>query len=122
MKNWINWFEIPVSDFSRAQNFYCGIFGIEMHVMEMMGMQMGIFPTEDNGSGGAIVKGDDYTAAMNGTLIYLNGGHDLNNVLNKIEAHGGKVFMPKTIIGEDMGYFAIFADTEGNKLALHSMK
>ena len=93
-----------------------------MHVMEMMGMQMGIFPTEDNGSGGAIVKGDDYTAAMNGTLIYLNGGHDLNNVLNKIEAHGGKVFMPKTIIGEYMGYFAIFADTEGNKLALHSMK
>lgn len=122
MKNWINWFEIPVTDFDRAQGFYCGIFDIEMHVMDMMGMRMGIFPTEGNGGGGAIVKGDDYTPAMNGSLVYLNGGDDLNNVLNKIESKGGKVFVPKTLIGEDMGYFAIFADTEGNKVALHSMK
>jgi len=28
--------------------------------------------------------------------------------------------MPKTLISADAGYFAIFIDCEGNKLALHS--
>jgi hypothetical protein len=50
----------------------------------------------------------------------MNGGSDLNDVLFKVGEAGGRVVMPKTFISEDEGYFAIFIDNQGNKLALHS--
>jgi len=122
MNKWINWFEIPAADFDRANKFYSSVMGIELYVMEMMGTKMGIFPTADNESGGAIVHGDDYAPSMTGTTVYLNGGADLSGALGKVEPNGGKVIVPKTHIGDGMGYFAMFIDTEGNKVALHSIK
>lgn len=121
MNKWINWFEIPATDFDRAVAFYNTIFGIELHSMDMAGTKMGMFPTDENSGGGAIVQGEGQTPAMDGTLVYLNGGDDLNGVLDKVEEAGGSIFVPKTNIGEGMGHFAIFRDTEGNKVALHSM-
>lgn len=121
MNKWINWFEIPATDFDRALKFYTTIFGIEFHAMDMMGTKMGMFPTDDNSGGGAVVCGEGYVPSTDGSLLFLNGGDDLEGVLNKVEGAGGKVFVPKTHIGEGMGYFAIFSDTEGNKLALHSI-
>ncbi len=118
MKNWINWFEIPATDFERAVGFYGTILGIEFENVAMMGTQMALFPTE--GAGGAIVKGDDHVPSTNGSTVYLNGGDNLDIPLGKIEGAGGKVLVPKTHIGEGMGYFAMFLDTEGNKVALHS--
>ena len=35
---------------------------------------------------------------------------------------GGKVAVPKTKISDEHGFFAIFIDSEGNKVGLHSMK
>lgn len=122
MNKWINWFEIPVSAFDRAVKFYSAIFGIEFYTMEMGGTQMAMFPTGDNESGGALVQGSDYVPSMDGTTVYLSGGKDLSGVLRKVEDNGGKVLVPKTSIGDGMGYFAMFADTEGNKVALHSMQ
>lgn len=121
MNKWINWFEIPVTDFDRAKNFYTAILGIEFHVMEMMDTKMGMFPTADNESGGAIVYGDDYKPSSEGTTVFLNGGNDLSNALDKVDANNGTVIVPKTHIGDGMGYFGMFIDTEGNKVALHSM-
>lgn len=120
MKNWVNWFEIPVSDISRASAFYANIFDVELHTVDMMGTKMAIFPHE--GSGGALVQGSDYTPSAEGSLVYLNGGEDLTGVLEKVEGAGGKVIVPKTHIGDGLGYFALFIDTEGNKLALHSTR
>lgn len=119
MKNWVNWFEIPATNIERAAAFYSKVFGIEMHMMNMAGTQMAMFPAE--GGGGALVKGEDYNPSMNGSLVYLNGGDDLSQPLGNIEAAGGKVIVPKTHIGDGMGYFAMFIDSEGNKVALHSM-
>lgn len=122
MNKWINWFEIPATDFDRANKFYSGIFAIELYTMEMMGTKMAMFPTGDNESGGAIVQGDGYVPSMDGSVVYLNGGKDLSGVLGRVENNGGKVIVPKTFIGEGMGYFAMFIDTEGNKVALHSIQ
>ncbi len=80
---------------------------------------MAFFPAK-NGIGGAIVAGPGSTPCATGTLLYLNGGEDLNQILSKVEEAGGRVVMSKTLINEDSGYFAIFIDSEGNKLALHS--
>jgi predicted enzyme related to lactoylglutathione lyase len=54
--------------------------------------------------------------------IYLNGGDDLSVMLGRVEPAGGKVIFPKTLISEDNGFFAIFADTEGNAVGLWSKK
>lgn len=121
LSNAINWFEIPVSDFERAKQFYSAIYGYEMPEMMMQSTRMGMLPyQQDGGIGGAICYGEGYEPTMKGARIYLNGGNDLDGVLGKVEAAGGKVILGKTKITDEIGYFAIFTDTEGNQLSLHS--
>ncbi len=121
MKNAISWFEIPVKNFSRAKKFYETILEAEMQVMEMPGMKSAFFPADlKNGIGGCITEAAGYEPSLTGALVYLNGGDDLNNALSKVEKAGGKIVMPKTAIGQN-GFMAHLLDTEGNKVALHSM-
>lgn len=122
--NSLNWFEIPVIDMPRARHFYQVIFSIHMNESEMMGMQMAFFPYED-GSGkasGALVKSDSHKPSQEGVVVYLNANPAMDSILEKIEAEGGKIQMPKTDIGPDFGYMAFFTDTEGNKIGLHSQE
>lgn len=118
--NALNWFEIPMLDVNRTKAFYETIFDIEMYPMEMMGMDMLMFPTQGPKSGGALVKSPYHTPSKTGSIIYLNANPDLQIVLDKIEAAGGKVTMPKSLINPETGYMAFFEDTEGNVVALHS--
>ena len=118
--NAINWFEIPVSNLERATKFYSTILGAKLELVEAMGLRMAFFPAEEGGVGGGLVQGNGYVPAAQGINVYLNGGDDLNVVLRKVEAAGGKVTLPKTNIGEN-GFMAFFTDTEGNKVGLHSM-
>ncbi len=121
MTNAINWFEIPTVDMERALKFYNTIFEVAMTSQEAMpGFTMAMFPSQD-GVGGAIIQGEGYTPSQTGSLVYLNGGSNLSTVLERVEAAGGKVLMPKTDIGEN-GFVAYFGDTEGNKVGLHSME
>ncbi len=59
-----------------------------------------------------------------GREIYPNAGfHDKNHIqstLDKVENSGGKIILPKTEISPEIGFFALFIDTDGNKLGLHS--
>ncbi len=119
IKDYVSWFEIPAINFQQAVNFYNYIYGIKMeqHVTDVNAMAF--FPVT-TGIGGAVIAGPGSVPSDSGPLIYLNGGKDLNNVLNKIEAAGGRIVMSKTLISKESGYFAIFIDSQGNKLALHS--
>jgi predicted enzyme related to lactoylglutathione lyase len=123
MKNAINWFEIPVRDFARAQSFYEQLFNASLTPQETdeTGSVMAFLPAdlEDGGIGGCIISGPGYEPSETGALVYLNGGDDLSAPLERVKKAGGKVIMPKTSIGEH-GYMAQFIDSEGNKLALHS--
>jgi len=118
--NILNWFEIPVRDMDRAVKFYNAILGADLEAMDMGESQMAMLPMEGEGVSGALTKADGFTPGNDGPLIYLNGGADLNTALSKIEGAGGQVLVPKTSIGEH-GFYALFADTEGNRLGLHSM-
>jgi len=117
--SFISWFEIPALNFERAVNFYNYIYQITMETNFMNGYSMAFFPGESEISG-AIIFGEGSVPSDKGLLIYLNGGNDLDLVLNRIEPAGGRVLMPKQIINETAGYFALFIDSEGNKMALHS--
>src|SRR3954451_21459877 len=125
MNNAISWFEIPTTDLNRAQQFYEALFGITMIPLDTPNLKMRMFPIDDmmTGVGGAIVySGDFYTpSASAGPLIYLNANPDVQQVLDKVEAAGGKILVPKTQISPEDGYMAVILDTEGNRIALPSV-
>lgn len=125
MNNAISWFEIPTTDINRAQKFYETIFGITMIPMELPNIKMRMFPLDDmmNGIGGALVDSGGFhkPSMTEGPLIYLNANPDVQLVLDKVEAAGGKIMVPKTEISPEYGDMAVFFDTEGNRMALHSI-
>ena len=124
-KNAISWFEIPTTDINRAQKFYETIFNIRLVPLDLQNIKMRMFPLEDQmtGVGGALSHNAEFykPSSTDGPLIYLNANPDVQNVLDKIEAAGGKILVPKTQISPEYGYMAVFIDTEGNRIALHSV-
>ena len=120
MKNLISIVEIPTTDFPRAVAFYQAILDITIELAEMDGVKMGLFPNSGDSVFLQLINGSEYKPSRDGTVVYLNGGDDLQKVADKVAANGGKIVVPKTEIGPEMGFFAIFTDTEGNKLGLHS--
>ncbi len=124
MANVINWFEIPATDFDRAKKFYADLFAVEdLFTMENDGIQMGFFPMDDQSGGsvgGAVCQGQWYQpSAEAGALLYLNANPNLDTMLGRVETAGGSVMMGKTSIGEH-GFMALFVDSEGNRVGLHS--
>lgn len=121
----INWFEIPVSDFDRAKKFYETILGYMMTEKMAGNARMGFFEHDrhDEGRGGAIVYDPEfYTPSANGTLIYLNCEPHIQEVLDRVVSSGGKILQNKTAVAvtQDMGYWALILDSEGNRIALHA--
>lgn len=120
MKNLISIVEISTVDFQRAVSFYQQVLGMSIEKVEMDGMQMGVLPSGGETVNVVLVGSNDHKPSAEGTLVYFNCGDDLQTVLGKIEPNGGKILVQKTEISPDMGFFAIFVDTEGNKIGLHS--
>lgn len=116
----ISWFEIPVSDFDRARKFYETIFDVQMTVTEMQGYRMAFFPAFEGKVSGAICYGEGYIPSGAGSLLYLNANPDLNLVLDRATAAGGRIIVPKTMVSPETGYYAFLVDTEGNRIALYS--
>jgi uncharacterized protein len=86
---------------------------------------MRMFPLDDRMTqvGGALVHSGGFhkPSATDGPLVYLNANPDVQLVLNKVTAAGGKILVPKTEISPDFGHMAVLIDTEGNRVALHSI-
>jgi len=122
--NAISWFEIGVTDLERATRFYEAIFGDSLIPMELENIKMRMFPITDmqNGVGGALVDSGGFhkPSLTDGPLVYLNGNPDLQHVLDKVPAAAGTVMVPKTSISPEYGFMAVFIDTEGNRIGLHS--
>lgn len=121
-KHWTEWFEIPVTDMKRAQKFYETVFDTEINVMDFgPGFQMGIFPHTNTGCALAC-NPEFYKPSMDGVCVYMNANPDLQVAQDRIENAGGKILQPKKQISPEHGFMALFVDSEGNRLALHSMK
>ncbi len=88
--------------------------------MEVEGMQMGIWPYEGQMVTGIIIQADGNKPSADGVTIYLNAGENLQIVLNRVKKNGGQIIVPKTAHADESGYFALFIDSEGNKMALNS--
>ena len=122
--NAISWFEIPTADINRANTFYEKILCITFKPMDLPNIKMRMFPIEDmNGVGGALVDSGGFhvPSTTDGPLLYLNGNPDVQAILDKVEAAGGKILVPKTEISPEYGFMAVIIDTEGNRIAFHSV-
>ncbi|WP_212906710.1 VOC family protein [Capnocytophaga stomatis] len=122
MKHLISIVEIPVIDFERAVTFYNSVLGVNIEKIDMDGTLMGIFLSDEESTNVCLIKDENAQPSANGTMVYFNTEADLQPVLERIEPNGGKILLPKTEISSEMGFFALFLDTEGNKIGLHSEK
>mgnify|MGYP002725666241 FL=1 len=119
----VGWFEIPVADMDRAKKFYDAVFQVDIKLQDFGGTKMGWFPAdhEKPGASGSLIKNKDWykPSERDGVLVYFN-SMDVQEELDRIELNGGKIVQEKTQISPDIGYMAVFLDTEGNRIALHS--
>jgi predicted enzyme related to lactoylglutathione lyase len=120
MPNQIVWFDIPVLDLDRAIRFYSAVLGAPVKKEEMPGMAMGILPHEKDDVAGCLYKNPEDKPSDHGPLLYLNAQGRLDQAIAVVEKNGGKILKPKHGIGP-YGFRAIILDSEGNRVALHSM-
>ena len=125
--NVINWFEIPVTDSNRARKFYETILDIKMNTQFMkegneeatfFPSVPGVIAATSGRVSGVLVKNERAKPSREGTLVYLNASPFIQAVIDRIEAAGGKILVPKTTAR--YGCYAVFIDTEGNRVGLHS--
>ena len=120
IKNAVNWFEIPVSDLSRATEFYEGILATSL-IQESMGdIDMAIFPYGEKTVTGSLVAAPFLSPSETGSIVYLNAEGIIDEVLDRVTEKGAAIPMPKMHIGEN-GFIAHIIDSEGNRVGLHSM-
>jgi hypothetical protein len=81
---------------------------------------MGSIPVDDYMHNETMIHTRGHQPSESGVLVYLSSGKDLNIILRRVPGAGGEVVVPKTLITREIGYFGVFLDTEGNRLALHS--
>jgi len=121
--NMVGWFEVPVTDMNRAKTFYDTVFSINVQVQDFGGTLMGWFPFAEgtkSGISGSLIQNNAYKPSeTEGVLIYFS-TEEITNELNRVQGAGGKVIQEKTQISPDIGYMALFIDSEGNRIALHS--
>jgi len=95
-----------------------------MTQLDLPQIKMRLFPIENQMNiGGSVCYNKEFykPSATDGPLVYLNGNPDLQNILDRIEAAGGKIIVPKTQISPEYSHMAVFIDSEGNRVALHSI-
>lgn len=120
MHSFASIFEIPATSLERAVKFYSTIFSVSIETMSFPEMKMGLFPYEGQSTVGIIIESEGYLPSSSGVTLYFNAGEDLQVVLSKVVENGGKILTSKTPHADESGFFALFLDTEGNRLGLHS--
>ena len=122
MKNPVCYFEIPVTDLERAIAFYSAVFDYQFERVKIDGNEMALFPAFDKASGitGALAKGGSYVPGKQGSRIYFS-VVSIDETLHKVKLTGQKILYPETLVGA-YGSVAEFEDSEGNCIALHSVK
>src|SRR5262245_12916228 len=116
MPNAIVHFEIPADDVQRAIKFYKSAFGWK--ISDPWKMDYFFVETRRKGeegiNGGLMQRKMPEQPFMNYILT-----KSIDRSLQKVEQAGGVVAMPRTEIGEGMGWIAAFKDTEGNVMGFH---
>jgi len=123
MTTHINWFEIPVTNLSRASKFYEAVFNARLRIeTDFDSAPMAIFNDAAGESCGCLTETQAFKASTDGVLVYLDAGPSIQKAIDRIVPAGGKVVLDKFELPKQLGYIAHFIDTEGNRVALHAMQ
>jgi uncharacterized protein len=116
MPNAIVHFEIPADDVQRAKNFYERALGWQ--ISDPWKMEYFLVETKKSGedgiNGGLMKRKNPGQPFMNYIAV-----DDIDAFIQKVEAAGGSICLPKTEIAPGMGWIAAFKDTEGNLMGFH---
>lgn len=116
MEKLISWVEIPSNDFDRAVKFYGKVLKLELKAEDFGTEKMAYLPSGE----GAVIYEPNYKPSQNGVFVSLKVIDNIDSTLERIVLNGGKILKPKTKIEvEGKGYFAVFLDSEGNRLGLY---
>ena len=125
-RNVVGWFEIPTIDIDRAQKFYEKVLGFKLERQKVGPSEMAFFPWKEDaaGSPGSLIQEDEfYHPSAEGVVIYFTSpSGDATNELAKVNQAGGKLLRDKTEIADGHGFYGLLLDTEGNRIAIHSLK
>jgi predicted enzyme related to lactoylglutathione lyase len=121
MSNTFVWVDIPVANLDRAIAFYSAVTGRPVDKIGGPGFNFGLFKHEGNQVGGCLVEpGEGVAPSLVGLLVYLDASGRLDAAVAAVEPAGGKILSARHSIAPN-GFRAIVADSEGNRIALHSM-
>ena len=116
--NRLVWFDIPVANLERASKFYAAVLAVGVEQQSFGDMQFSVIEHKD-GNGGCLVPNEN-EVSKTGVLIYLNTEGRIRDAVQKVKDSGGSVTEDVHAIGPH-GFRAIVLDSEGNRVALHSM-
>lgn len=117
MDSAINWFEIPVKNIEKSKAFYEEVFQLEMENMTVGEMKMAIFPAND--LSGALTEEKDYSGPERGTVVYLRIPDNMEAVLERVANSGGTVVTTRSLIDEQIGWWASFRDLDGTMIGIY---
>ncbi|MDD2764367.1 MAG: VOC family protein [Opitutaceae bacterium] len=122
MKNTLCWTEIPVIKLDRAIAFYSAVLGAKVpKETAEPGIEYGLLPWTDGAASGSLHLATGNEPSLKGPLIYLSVEGRLDDAIRMTAEKGGRIVEGKHQIGPH-GFRAVIVDSEGNRLALHSMK
>lgn len=113
-KSILNWFEIPVSNVSKAIALYGAMLDTKLSAMQSREHEMVIL-----GSNGCLVGSAKGRVPAGGTVVYLHAHDGVKACLSRAVEAGAKVVLGETSIGEH-GTIAQIEDLDGNIVGLHA--
>jgi len=121
MINQIVWVDIPVVNLDRAIEFYSAILAEEVEKKVFDNLSFGLLPCVQTGVSGCLVEKDPDEITGKGALIYFNVEGRLDDAVNQAKKFSVDIVEEKSSMGEH-GIRAVLFDSEGNKIALHSLR
>ncbi|MFC8682587.1 VOC family protein [Microbacterium ureisolvens] len=115
------WFDIPVTDMTRAIAFYEALTGEELTRLPVgPGKETALFAMEDGGAGGCLFAAPEDEPSHFGSRVYFDANPSIDDWLARVEPAGGRILVPKTDIAGGRGVYAYIEDSEGNRVGLNA--
>lgn len=134
----VNWIQIPCENLERAADFYRKTFEVDFFFEVLNDIPHAVFKENSKGQrpvNGALIEVSDKSRLGQGVVLFFEATGRFEYILEKVQANGGKILVPKTLIRKKLepgtstipntyidnkpGYFAHFLDCEGNRLGLY---